>query len=172
KMIKLEQNYRSTQTVLDAANGVIQKNRDRHDKSLWTDKGMGDPLELYQAGDERGEAYFIARSIRRMLDDGPKSPSDIAILYRTNAQSRVLEEHLRAARVPAKVVGAMSFFERKEVKDAIAYLRILLNAAADSAFERIVNVPARGIGDTTVERLRAAARAGVGALRGAARTAA
>jgi DNA helicase-2/ATP-dependent DNA helicase PcrA len=168
RVIKLEQNYRSTQTILDAANGVIQKNRDRHEKSLWTDKGMGDSLELYQAGDERGEAYFIAQSIRRLIDDGPQSPSDIAILYRTNAQSRVLEEHLRAARVPAKVVGAVSFFERKEVKDAIAYLRLLVNPAADSAFERIVNVPARGIGDSTVDRLRAAARAhGYGMLEAA-----
>src|SRR5258705_13878704 len=93
-----------------------------------------------------------------MLDDGPNSPSDIAILYRTNAQSRVLEEHLRAARVPAKVVGAVSFFERREIKDVIAYLRLLANPAADSAFERVVNVPARGIGETTVDRLAAPAR--------------
>jgi len=107
---------------------------------------VGDPIEVYQAGDERGEAYFVAQSIRRMLDEGPRSPADIAILYRTNAQSRVLEEHLRAARVPAKVVGAVSFFERKEIKDVIAYLRLLGNPAADSAFERIVNVPARGLG--------------------------
>ena len=158
RVIKLEQNYRSTQTILDAANGVIRKNRDRHEKSLWTDKGGGELLEVYQAGDERGEAYFIANSIRRALDDGPLSPNDIAILYRTNAQSRVLEEHLRAMRIPAKVVGAVSFFERKEIKDVVAYLRLLGNAAADSAFERVVNVPARGIGETTVERLRSAAR--------------
>ena len=159
RVIKLEQNYRSTQTILDAANAVIAKNLDRHDKALWTDRGGGESIELYRAGDERGEAYFVAQTIRRMLDDGPHSPNDIAILYRTNAQSRVLEEHLRAARVPAKVVGAVSFFERKEVKDVIAYLRLLGNPAADSAFERVVNVPARGIGETTVERLRAAARA-------------
>jgi DNA helicase II / ATP-dependent DNA helicase PcrA len=171
-VVKLEQNYRSTQMILDAANGVIQKNRDRHEKALWTDHQGGDLIEVYQAGDERGEAYFVAQSIRRMLDEGPCSPSDVAILYRTNAQSRVLEEHLRAARVPAKVVGAQSFFERKEVKDVIGYLRLLGNPAADSAFERIVNVPARGIGDTTVERLRAAARAGLGGLLDAARLAA
>ncbi|HVK82683.1 MAG TPA: UvrD-helicase domain-containing protein [Kofleriaceae bacterium] len=156
RVIKLEQNYRSTQTILDAANSIIKHNHDRHEKSLWTDQGGGEPIEIYQAGDERGEAYYIAQSIRRALDDGPLSPSDIAILYRTNAQSRVLEEHLRAARVPAKVVGAVSFFERKEVKDVVAYLRLLANPAADSAFERVVNVPARGIGETTVERLRAA----------------
>ena len=172
RVIKLEQNYRSTQTILDAANGVIRKNRDRHVKSLWTDKGHGDPVEVYTAGDERGEAYYIAQSIRRALDDGPCSPTDVAILYRTNAQSRVLEEHLRAARVPAKVVGAVSFFERKEVKDVIGYLRLLANPAADSAFERIVNVPARGIGETSVERLRAAARAHGGGLYDAARLAA
>jgi DNA helicase-2/ATP-dependent DNA helicase PcrA len=172
KVIKLEQNYRSTQTVLDAANGIIRKNRDRHEKSLWTDKGGGEPIEVYQAGDERGEAYFIAQSIRRALDEGPCSPNDIAVLYRTNAQSRVLEEHLRAARVPAKVVGAVSFFERKEVKDVIAYLRLLGNPAADSAFERIINVPARGLGETTVDRLRAAMRANGGGLLDAARLAA
>jgi DNA helicase II / ATP-dependent DNA helicase PcrA len=170
-VVKLEQNYRSTQMILDAANGVISKNRDRHEKALWTEHSGGDQIEVYQAGDERGEAYFVAQSIRRMLDEGPYSPNDVAILYRTNAQSRVLEEHLRAARVPAKVVGAVSFFERKEVKDVVAYLRILGNPAADSAFERIVNVPARGIGDTTVDRLRGAARAGVGNLLDAAKLA-
>ena len=159
RVIKLEQNYRSTQTILDAANGIIRKNRDRHEKALWTDRGGGEPIEIYTAGDERGEAYFVAQSIRRLLDDGPSSPNDVAILYRTNAQSRVLEEHLRAARVPAKVVGAVSFFERREVKDVVAYLRLLANPAADSALERVINVPARGIGGTTVDRLRAAARA-------------
>ncbi|MCX5746649.1 MAG: UvrD-helicase domain-containing protein [Proteobacteria bacterium] len=172
KVIKLEQNYRSTQTILDAANGVIRKNRDRHEKSLWTDRGGGELIETYTAGDERGEAYHVAYAIRRLLDEGPASPGEIAILYRTNAQSRVLEEHLRAARIPAKVVGAVSFFERKEVKDIIAYLRLLNNAAADSAFERVVNVPTRGLGDATVERLRAAARASGSGLFEAARLAA
>ena len=171
-VVKLEQNYRSTQVVLDAANGVIARNRDRHEKSLWTDHAGGDLIEVYQAGDERGEAYFVAQTIRRMLDEGPDSPSDVAILYRTNAQSRVLEEHLRAARVPARVIGAVSFFERKEVKDVVAYLRLLGNPSADSAFERIVNVPARGIGEATVDRLRAAARAGLPGLLEAARLAA
>ena len=158
-VVKLEHNYRSTQMILDAANAIISHNRDRHPKALWTDDAGGDPIEIYQAGDERGEAYYVAQSIRRMLDEGPASPSEIAILYRTNAQSRVLEEHLRAARVPARVIGAVSFFERKEVKDVIAYLRLLANPAADSACERVINVPARGLGDTTVDRLRAAARA-------------
>jgi DNA helicase-2/ATP-dependent DNA helicase PcrA len=162
-VVKLEQNYRSTQTILDAANGIIRKNRDRHEKALWTEKGEGELIETFVAGDERGEAYYVAQAIRRLVDDGPTTPSEIAILYRTNAQSRVLEEHLRAARIPAKVVGAVSFFERKEVKDVIAYLRLIVAFGhagnADSAFERVVNVPPRGIGDTTVDRLRAAARA-------------
>jgi DNA helicase-2/ATP-dependent DNA helicase PcrA len=171
-VVKLEQNYRSTQLILDAANAIIARNRDRHVKALWTEQAGGEPIEIYQAGDERGEAYFVAQSIRRLLDDGPCSPSDFAILYRTNAQSRVLEEHLRAARVPAKVIGAVSFFERKEVKDVVAYLRLLGNSAADSAFERVVNVPPRGIGDATVDRLRAAARANGSGLFDAARLAA
>lgn len=161
-VVKLEHNYRSTQAILDAANAVIRHNRDRHEKALWTDQAGGDPVEIYEAGDERGEAVFVAQTIRAMLDEGPMSPSDVAILYRTNAQSRVLEEHLRAARIPAKVVGAVSFFERKEVKDVVAYLRILGNPAADSALERIVNVPPRGLGETTIDRLRAAARANNG----------
>jgi DNA helicase-2/ATP-dependent DNA helicase PcrA len=171
-VVKLEQNYRSTQVILDGANAIIAKNLDRHVKALWTERTGGDPIEIYQAGDERGEGYFVAQSIRRLLDEGPYSPTDIAILYRTNAQSRVLEEHLRAARIPAKVVGAVSFFERKEVKDVVAYLRLLGNSAADSAFERVVNVPTRGIGDATVERLRAAARANGTGLFDAARLAA
>ncbi|MEO6774711.1 MAG: UvrD-helicase domain-containing protein [Kofleriaceae bacterium] len=171
-VIKLEHNYRSTQMILDAANGIIRHNRDRHPKALWTDQPGGDLIEVYQAGDERGEAYFVAQSIRRILDEGPLSPSEVAILYRTNAQSRVLEEHLRAARVPAKVVGAVSFFERREVKDVIAYLRLLGNPQADSAFERVVNVPARGLGGTTVDRLRAAARASGAGMLAAAKLAA
>ncbi|HEX4449315.1 MAG TPA: UvrD-helicase domain-containing protein [Kofleriaceae bacterium] len=171
-VVKLEHNYRSTQVILDAANAIIQHNRDRHPKQLWTDDAGGDLIEVYQAGDERGEAYYVAQSIRRLLDEGPLSPGDVAILYRTNAQSRVLEEHLRAARVPAKVVGAQSFFERKEVKDVVAYLRLLGNPTADSACERVVNVPARGLGDTTVDRLRAAARASSVGLLEAARLAA
>jgi len=171
-VIKLEQNYRSTQVILDAANGVISKNRDRHAKALWTEETGGDLIEVCVSGDERGEAAAVARAIRELLDDGPYSPRDLAILYRTNAQSRVLEEHLRAARVPAKVVGALSFFERREVKDVVAYLRLLSNPAADTALERIINVPARGLGDTTVDRLRAAARAGVGNLIDATRLAA
>jgi DNA helicase-2/ATP-dependent DNA helicase PcrA len=171
-VVKLEQNYRSTQVILDAANAVISKNRDRHGKALWTEQAGGDPIETFEAGDDRSEAMFIAAGIRRLLDDGPHGPQDIAVLYRTNAQSRLLEERLRAVGIIPKVLGAVSFFERREIKDAIAYLRLLANPAADSAFERIINVPARGLGDTTVERLRAAARASGGSLLHATRLAA
>jgi DNA helicase-2/ATP-dependent DNA helicase PcrA len=154
-VIKLEQNYRSTSTILDAANAVIAKNLDRHGKNLWTDRGGGDAIEYKAAGDDRGEAWDVARAIKQMIDDGGRSPRDVAILYRTNAQSRPLEEQLRRYGVPYQVVGAVSFFERKEIKDAVAYLRLVVNPATDSAFERVVNEPPRGIGQTTIDRLRA-----------------
>jgi DNA helicase-2/ATP-dependent DNA helicase PcrA len=170
-LVKLEQNYRSTQVILDAANGVIALNQDRLGKSLWTDRAGGDPIELVQTRDERAEGWQVASAIRRMIDDGPYSPRDFAVLYRTNAQSRVIEEYLRAHKVPAKVVGAVSFFERKEVKDSLAYLRLVANPNADSAFERVVNVPSRGIGEATVDRLRGAARADGSSLLVAARRA-
>ena len=162
--IKLEQNYRSTQLILDAANAVIEQNRERLGKSLWSDRGGGDPIQLYVAGDERGEAYRIADIIQRLLAEGPYDPSDMAVLYRTRAQSRVIEELLRARGIPAKPIGDLSFFERKEIKDVIAYLRLIANPAADSAMERIINVPTRGLGDTTVDRVRAAANAAQGSL--------
>jgi len=154
-VIKLEQNYRSTGTILDAANAVISKNADRHGKSLWTDRGGGDLIEYKIAGDDRSEAWDVARAIKEMIDEGGSSPRDVAILYRTNAQSRPLEEQLRRYGLPYQVVGAVSFFERKEIKDAVAYLRLIANSAADSAFDRVVNEPPRGIGQTTIDRLRA-----------------
>ncbi len=157
--VKLEQNYRSTQTILDAANAVIARNTQRHGKALWTDQGHGDAVLVHRLDDDRDEARYVARRIRQIVDRGAATLGDVAILYRTNAQARVLEEHLRAARVPSQVVGATSFFERREVKDVVAYLRLVSNPAADSAFERVVNVPTRGIGDKTVERLRLVAKA-------------
>jgi DNA helicase-2/ATP-dependent DNA helicase PcrA len=171
-VVKLEQNYRSTSTILDAANAVISKNADRHGKSLWTDRGGGDSIEYKQAGDDRGEAWDVARAIQQMIDDGGVSPRDVAILYRTNAQSRPLEEQLRRYGVPYQVVGAVSFFERKEIKDAVAYLRLVVNPATDSAFDRVVNEPPRGIGQATIDRLRAHVGATGASLLDAARLAA
>src|SRR5262249_35156412 len=144
----------------------------RHGKSLWTERGGGDSIEYRAAGDDRGEAWDVARTIRELVDDGGASPRDVAILYRTNAQSRPLEEQLRRYGVPYQVVGAVSFFERKEIKDAIAYLRLISNPAADSGFERVVNEPPRGIGQTTIDRLRAHAGATGHALLASARLAA
>jgi DNA helicase-2/ATP-dependent DNA helicase PcrA len=167
--IKLEQNYRSTSIILDAANAVIGKNLDRRGKALWTEAGRGDPIEYLACGDDRGEAESVARTLRGLVDDGACSPGDVCILYRTNAQSRPLEEQLRRFRFDPKVVGATAFFDRREVKDAIAYLRLLANPDADSAFERVVNVPPRGIGGVTIDKLREHARGGGRGLLAAAR---
>ncbi len=157
--IKLEQNYRSTSVILDAANAVIAKNLDRRGKALWTDHGGGDGIDYYLAGDDRGEAEWVARTLRGLVDDGACSPGDACILYRTNAQSRELETQLRRYRFEPRVVGGQAFFDRKEVKDVIGYLRLCANPDADSAFERVVNVPPRGIGDASVDKLRVHARA-------------
>jgi DNA helicase II / ATP-dependent DNA helicase PcrA len=156
--IRLEQNYRSTQVILDAANALIGKNQDRHDKSLWTERAGGDPILWEECDDERAEADFIARAIAGLVGEDGREPGDFAVLYRTHAQSRVLEEMLRRSRIPYRIVGGVSFFQRREIKDVRAYLRLLCSSAADSAFERIVNVPSRGIGGTTVDRVRAHAR--------------
>ncbi len=156
--IKLEQNYRSTSVILDAANAVIGKNLDRRGKALWTEHGGGDPIDYYAAGDDRGEADWVARTLRGLVDDGACSPGDACILYRTNAQSRALEEQLRRYRFEPRVVGGTAFFDRREVKDVIGYLRLCANPDADSAFERVVNVPPRGIGGASVDKLRAYAQ--------------
>ncbi len=164
KIIRLEQNYRSTQMILDAANAVIGKNRERHVKQLWTDRGGGDPLVWHEAADERGEAWFVADAIRKLVDHDGVSPDDVAILYRTHAQSRALEEQLLRFGLRADIVGGVGFYQRKEVKDVLAYLRLVLNPASDISFERIVNTPARRIGEATVEKVRQRARgAGDGA---------
>ena len=153
-VVKLEQNYRSTQTILNAANRVISRNLARHDKSLWTDQGAGHPVESFRSFDDRGEAGFVAAAVRQLIASGRVRPEGIAVLYRTNAQSRVLEEQLRAARVPVRIAGGSSFFDRREIRDLVAYLRLIVNPGADSAFERVVNVPPRGLGEKTVERIR------------------
>ena len=156
--IRLEQNYRSTQTILDAANAVIANNCDRMGKSLWTDGASGEQITVYAAFNERDEAYYIVSTIKDLLQQFDTQHRDIAILYRSNAQSRVLEERLIDMQIPYRIYGGLKFFDRMEIKDALAYLRLLSNRHDDAAFERIINTPTRGIGNTTLSRLRELAR--------------
>ena len=153
KVIKLEQNYRSAQNILDAAHAVIAQNRIRKDKKLWSEKRSDDKIKYYHASDEASEAAFIARTIRDMVDNGDYAYSDFAVLYRINAQSRVLEQHIAAMGVPYRIVGGLKFFARKEVKDIIAYLRLIYNPADSVSLRRIINVPTRGIGGTSLEKV-------------------
>ena len=154
-VIKLEQNYRSTDVILGAANALIARNTQRRGKQLWTDRQGGDPILWEEADTEREEAEFVARAISGLVEHEGRNWGETAILYRTHAQSRVLEEQLRRYRIDYRIVGGLSFFQRREVKDIRAYLRLVTNTAADSCFERIVNVPTRGIGKTTVDRVKA-----------------
>ncbi|HEU4513695.1 MAG TPA: UvrD-helicase domain-containing protein, partial [Nocardioidaceae bacterium] len=147
RTILLEQNYRSTQTILTAANSVISKNAGRKPKNLWSDAGEGEPIVGYVADDEHDEARFVAEEVDRLTDDVKARPGDVAVFYRTNAQSRVFEEVFIRVGLPYKVVGGVRFYERKEVKDALAYLRALVNPADEISLRRILNVPKRGIGD-------------------------
>jgi DNA helicase II / ATP-dependent DNA helicase PcrA len=158
KTFRLEQNYRSTKTILNAANAVIANNEGRLGKELWTDGDEGDLITLYAAFNERDEAYFITSSIKDAIKNSHKY-SDVAILYRSNAQSRILEEKLIDAGIPYRIYGGLKFFERAEIKDALAYLRLMANRHDDAAFERVVNTPTRGIGNTTLNALRTASRA-------------
>ncbi len=151
--ITLEQNFRSTQTILDAANAVITNNVSRKPKSLWTDQGSGGPLVRYRAEDERDEAEWVTHEIVRLRSDESLRWGDVAVFYRTNAQSRALEEALVRAEIPYKVVGGTKFYERREVKDVIAYLRVLVNPDDEVSWRRIVNVPRRGVGETSVAKL-------------------
>jgi DNA helicase-2/ATP-dependent DNA helicase PcrA len=157
-VVKLEQNYRSTATILNAANAVIANNSSRLGKNLWTDGAEGETIKVYAAYNERDEADFVIGRLRDWIDQG-NLRADAAILYRSNAQSRVLEEGLINAAIPYRVYGGLRFFERAEIKDALAYLRLISNRDDDSSFERIVNRPTRGIGARTVEIMRAYARA-------------
>ena len=154
KVIKLEQNYRSTQTILDAANAVIRNNRAQKPKSLWTELGQGDPIKVRELEDEHAEARFVTGELLRLVDDGV-SRSEIAVFYRTNAQSRVLEDALVRAEIAYQVIGGTKFYERAEIKDAIAYLTVLVNPQDVGAFTRIVNSPRRGIGSTSMSRVLA-----------------
>jgi DNA helicase-2/ATP-dependent DNA helicase PcrA len=155
-VIRLEQNYRSHGNILDAANAVIRHNRERLGKNLWTDAGAGEPIRVYEAHSDLDEARFIVDEVRELIRDG-RERKQIALLYRSNAQSRVLEHQLFSAGVPYRVYGGQRFFERKEIKDALAYLRLLANADDDTAFLRVVNFPTRGVGARSIESLQAAA---------------
>jgi DNA helicase-2/ATP-dependent DNA helicase PcrA len=152
EVIKLEQNYRSTQTILSAANGVISNNSSRKEKSLWSELGEGDPVHVRELEDEHAEARFVVSEIERLVDEGG-SRDDVAVFYRANAQSRVLEDMLVRYGVPYQVIGGTRFYERAEIKDALAYLTLLVNQADAVAFGRIVNSPRRGIGQTSQARL-------------------
>jgi len=167
RTIRLEQNYRSSANILGAANAVIAHNPGRIGKQLWTDTGDGEPIDLYAAYNEMDEARFVVERIRQWVRDGG-SLGDAAILYRSNAQSRAFEEALLSEQVPYRVYGGMRFFERAEIKDALAYLRLMANRADDAAFERAVNTPARGIGERTLDEVRRLARGARVSLWGAA----
>ena len=175
--VVLAQNYRSTQTILDAANAVITNNAGRKPKDLWTDQGKGEKIVRYFANDEFDEAKWVIARLKELHDDEHRKWSDLAVFYRTNAQSRVLEESLTHGGVPYKVVGGTKFYDRREIKDALAYLRLASNPLDEVSIKRVLNVPKRGIGDTTVAKvdvfanetgisfalaLRRAAEAGVG----------
>ncbi len=157
-VIALEQNYRSTNSILEAANAVIDNNRDRKPKRLWSDLGQGDPVEVVEVEDEHAEARFVAAEIARQVEAG-NSASEIAVFYRTNAQSRVLEDVLVRQGVPYQVIGGPRFYERAEIKDAVAYLAVLNNSTDAVSLMRIANRPRRGIGDTSIQRLVAHADA-------------
>lgn len=155
RVILLEQNYRSTKSILKAANKVIENNSSRKPKKLWTENEVGSKIKYFQGKTEREEALFVIEKIQEYLSNGSYQPNEIAILYRTNAQSRAIEDALVKSNIAYQMVGGTKFYERKEIKDMIAYLRLITNPHDDLSFERVVNVPKRGIGQTTVDRLRA-----------------
>ncbi len=153
--IVLDQNYRSTQAILDAANAVIANNPARKPKELWSDKGRGDRIVRYHAEDEHDEAAFVARTMQRLHDRDAQQWREMAVFYRTNAQARVVEDAFMRAGVPYKVVGGTRFYDRREIKDALAYLRCVVNPADEVSMKRVLNVPKRGVGDTSVAKLDA-----------------
>jgi DNA helicase-2/ATP-dependent DNA helicase PcrA len=158
-VIKLEQNYRSTQNILDAAGGVVAHNVGRKGKTLWTENPAGESVVFYQARDEQAEADFVVRTVRTLTAEGGHSLDDFAVFYRTNAQSRVLEDALRREVTPYVIVGGLRFYERKEIKDLLSYLRLVANPDDTQSFKRIVNVPPRGIGQATADKLEGLAMA-------------
>lgn len=157
KVVKLERNYRSTGHILKAANQVIAHNEGRMGKELWTESGDGEPISVYAAFNEQDEAYYVVERIRKWVHEGG-SRSDIAILYRSNAQSRQFEEKLIATSIPYRVYGGLRFFDRAEIKNALAYLRLMANLDDDASFERVVNTPTRGIGAKSLDDIRLLAR--------------
>ncbi|MEM9563573.1 MAG: DNA helicase PcrA [Actinomycetota bacterium] len=157
-VVLLEQNYRSTQTILDAANAVITNNFGRKPKSLWTDEGRGDRILRFHADDELDESQFVASELAQLHESGSYRWGDMAVFYRTNAQSRVLEEYFGRVGIPYKVVGGTRFYDRREIKDALAYLKALANPADEVSVKRVVNTPKRGIGDTSVGKVDAFAQ--------------
>ena len=156
--VVLAQNYRSTQNILNAANAVISNNIERKPKNLWSDSGAGDPIVRYYADDEHDEARWIAQQIRDAHETDARQWGEMAVFYRANAQSRILEESLMRLGVPYKIIGGTRFYERREVKDALAYLRAAINEADEVNVKRVLNVPKRGIGDTSVDKLDTYAR--------------
>ena len=154
KMFKLEQNYRSTGNIVNAANSLIEKNTDRIPKVIFSNNGSGDLVRLYKADDDKEEAKFVARQIVRTKSELMSEYKDFAVLYRTNSQSRLIEDELRKAGVPYAIYGSLSFYQRKSVKDMLAYLRLVVNPSDDEAYLRAIKTPSKGIGDTTLERLR------------------
>lgn len=151
-VIKLEQNYRSTKNILDAAHSIISKNQERSDKKLWTDSGKGAPVQILDVPNERAEGETVVRQISRAVDSKKRNYNDFAVLYRTNAQSRSIEEACLHYNIPYRIVGGVRFYDRKEVKDVLAYLRLIFQPEDRVSFERIVNVPTRGIGAKSVEQ--------------------
>jgi len=171
-VVVLDQNYRSTQRILEAANAVIANNVTTRKKHLWTDKGEGEQITRYQGDDEHDEAQFVVREIHRLVDGAEFRYGDVAVFYRTNAQSRVLEEALFRGGVPYKVIGGTRFYDRREIKDALAYLRALVNPDDEVSWKRIVNTPRRGVGDTSVAKIDAYAHGAGLTFRAAAENAA
>ena len=159
QLYKLEQNYRSTQTIVNAANTLIEKNKHRIEKVVFSKNATGERLKIFSVGSDQEEGFVVAASILEMKNHHGFSNRDFAILYRTNAQSRIFEDALRKRNIPYKIYGGLSFYERKEIKDVLAYGRLLVNPKDDEAFRRVINFPARGIGDTTIGRLETAANA-------------
>ncbi|NLJ41834.1 MAG: DNA helicase PcrA [Clostridiales bacterium] len=153
RIVKLEENYRSFQTILEAANGVIKNNNGRKEKRLWTKKGQGERISLYKTDDEKHEADIVCRNIMSLINKEKHAASDFAVLYRTNAQSRALEDAFMKYGIPYRMYGGLRFYDRREIKDIIAYLRVVSNPADDVSLKRIINVPKRGIGSVTVARL-------------------